>query len=123
MYKGFPLAKATGYFAREFDKIAPAPGMDWTDAAYLWLDSAAQKGWVVKKSFMDAKPGALIVGLDRSRNDLVGIVREVRDGKISYETLDEAGKVVRHEIAAETPGRDIIFAGYIWPERAGDGKP
>lgn len=117
MYKGFPVSKATGYFAREFDKAAPVPGVNWSDEDYLWLTGAAQKGWTVKTSPQDVKPGALIVGVDQARNALIAIVREVKDGKITYEKLDKAGKVIRCITAPESLQREINFSGYIWPER------
>lgn len=117
MYKGYPINEATGHFAREFDKVAPAPGVNWHRIDYLWLTGASQKGWIVKTSLQDVKPGALIVGADQTHHTLIGIVREVNDGKITYEKLDEMGRVIKFITDPKSLEREINFYGYIWPER------
>ncbi|HMM23164.1 MAG TPA: rhodanese-like domain-containing protein [Selenomonadales bacterium] len=115
------MEQATGYFAREFDKTAPAPGVNWTGEEYFWLADASQKGWVVKKAPQDAKAGALLVGFDKPHNNIfIGLVRDAGDGKISYEKLDDAGKVIRRITATEALEREIAFYGYIWPVRTQD---
>jgi rhodanese-related sulfurtransferase len=119
-YKGHSLADASGYFAKEFDKLAPEPGMGWDNEPNIWFPSAFEKGWVVKTSPKDAKSGALVLGFDQSHNIWVGIVREVNDGKIIFETLDDKGKVVRNDADAEVLKKTFNFIGYIWPERVKD---
>lgn len=117
-YKGFPLADDTGYFAREFDKTAPAPGIDWTGGAEVWLGSAGEKGWVVKMSPQAATPGALILGFDQDSHVWVGIVREVTADTIRFETKDK-GKIISHNADAGTIKSEFRLLGYIWPQRAG----
>ncbi|MEN6567372.1 MAG: hypothetical protein ABFC57_13835 [Veillonellales bacterium] len=94
------MADAPGYFAREFDKVAPAPGMDWEDdVPSIWLGGASEKGWVVKTSPESAIPGALILGFDKYYEKCyyiwVGIVREVSADKVVFETLDNKGKLFK----------------------------
>ncbi len=83
----------------------------------IWLSAASDKGWVVKTSPKDAKPGALILGFDQTHKVWVGIVRTANDGKISFETLDDKNKVVQNNSDLETIKRDFGLIGYIWPER------
>jgi len=117
VYKEFPMNEATGYFANEFDKIVPAPGVNWHEDAYLWLDGARDKGWIVKRSPEEAIPGALLVGVDKPSHVIIGIVREVKAGKISYDTLDANAHVIKVESDAATLGKTIHAFGYIWPKR------
>ena len=123
MYKGLPANQPSGHFAKEFDQFAPSPGMDWGECQLaIWLAEAHVKGWVVKTSPKDAKPGALVLGLDKSNNAWVGIVRTIDDGKITFETLDAKGKAVQNNVDPETLQRDFGLIGYIWPERVKDTK-
>jgi len=123
LYKGLPVTQPSGYFAKEFDKIVPSPGMDWGECLVdIWFASAYEKGWVVKTSPKDAKPGALLLGFDQAHNVWVGIVRAANDGKISFETLDGKGKVVQSNTDIETIKHDFGLIGYIWPEWAKDSK-
>jgi rhodanese-related sulfurtransferase len=120
-YKGHSLADAPGYFAREFDKVAPAPGMDWEDEVLsIWFPGAFERGWVVKTSPKDAIPGALILGFDKSYNVWVGIVREVDAGKIVFETLDDKGEAVQNYADVSTMKQKVSLIGYIWPMRVKD---
>ncbi|MBP2655729.1 MAG: sulfurtransferase [Firmicutes bacterium] len=117
VYKEFPMNEATGYFANEFDKVAPKPGVNWHEDAYLWLDSARDKGWVVKGTPEEAIPGALLVGVDKPSHVLIGIVREVKEGKIIYETLDDNNHVIKVESDAARLAQTLHVLGYIWPKR------
>lgn len=120
-YKGLSLADAPGYFAKEFDKLAPSSGMDWdNDVLSIWFSGAYKKGWIVKTSPKDAIPGALILGFDQTYNVWVGIVREVDDDKIIFETLDDKGKVVRNHADVLTLKQQSRLIGYIWPIRVQD---
>jgi len=120
-YKELSLTDAPGYFAKEFDKLAPAPGMDWdNDLLSIWFPGAFKKGWVVKTSPKDAIPGALILGFDQSHNEWVGIVREVDKDKIIFETLGDKGKVVQKQANVSTLKQDVDLIGYIWPMRVKD---
>ncbi len=49
-YKGFPDDQCTGYSAREFDKVAPSPGVNWRGNAGQWYDNASRAGWNVYNS-------------------------------------------------------------------------
>lgn len=116
LYKTFPLAQDTGYFAQEFDKLAPAPGLDWTGDASEWAYNAANKGWVTKTSLEGVKVGALLIGYHYPTGVWVGILRNLTDSTLTYETLNEQGK----PILMVTP-REVLkigFLGYILPEKA-----
>jgi rhodanese-related sulfurtransferase len=120
-YKTLSLDEAPGYFAKEFDKVAPTPGMDWdNEILSIWFAGAAQKGWVVKTSPPDAIPGAIILGFDRSNNAWVGIVREVDNKKITFEALDDKGRVVQNRVDIENLNQEYGLFGYIWPRRTTD---
>ena len=116
MYKGFSLSQSSGFAAREFDKTAPAPGLDWSGEVETWLTGAASKGWVTKSSERDAKVGALLIGADNYPAGLwVGIVRTVSTEGMSYETLDKKGKKI--VLTKDYASLRTVFQGYIWPER------
>jgi hypothetical protein len=104
-----------GYSAREFDKIAPEPGVDWTGDQGEWLLNASAKGWVTKTGAADAKAGALIIGHDYPTGVWVGIVRTVGDDKVSYETLDDKGKKI--VLTKDYALLKTVLLGYIWPEK------
>ena len=51
------------YALREFDKVAPTPGVNWfVEDAQDWLARAQRDGWVVKSKPAEAVNGAIIVG-------------------------------------------------------------
>lgn len=120
LYKGFSLQDDTGYFAQEFDRFAPAPGIDWDGNAELWFANAYEKGWAVKSSPWSAKVGSLVMGFDQRHNVWLGIVRAVDQNAkvITFATWDK-GKSVLHTATAGALQKDYQFIGYIWPERAG----
>lgn len=84
----------------------------------VWFPTAYDKGWVVKTSPKDARPGALVLGFDKSHDVWVGIVRSVSEGRISFETLDGKGGVVQNNADPDSIKRDFGLIGYIWPEKA-----
>jgi hypothetical protein len=111
-YKGFSDAWWGTWMLREFDKYAPAPGVNWHGSMVNWLVSAKQAGWQVSSKPNDAQVGALIFGgdpiMDRAWG---GIVRKVANGTISFENITGI-----HTISiAKLP--QYNFTGYILPKR------
>lgn len=117
LYKGYPMAQASGFFAKQFDKVAPKPGMDWDGEPNTWIAGAVTNGWVIKTSPQDAKPGALIFGFTQNKDVWVGIVQEVNGGEIKFDTLDTKGRVLHNSATPESIKAEFNLIGYIWPER------
>lgn len=116
MYKGFSLSQGSGFAAQEFDKAAPAPGLDWTGDLEVWFWEARAKGWVTKRSAQEAKVGAIIIGFESYPTGVwVGIVRSVKNDAITYETVDDKGKKV--VLTKDFASLKATLLGYIWPQK------
>lgn len=131
LYKGFPQDWHLAYFLKEFDKIAPAPGVNWTygtskrnsgPQTIEWVVAAKEKGWIVQSSVRSLKVGAMAI----SRNDdkktvRIYIVREVHDwGFLGSCISSKTGEpidvnVYFSQLLSNEEG--YTFKGYIWPER------
>jgi len=116
LYKGFALNEDTGYFAREFDKYAPNPGLNWEEASDFWFMNAYQKGWIIKSSPQSARPGALIL-FTKKYHIGVGIVREVTANEIHFEAFNDHNKMTSYEANFDSLIPSFQFFGYIWPEK------
>jgi hypothetical protein len=116
LYKGFSLNEDTGHFAREFDKYAPAPGLDWEGSPDTWLGNAYQKGWISKSSPKSARPGAIILFM-KKYSMWVGIVREVTANGVRFEAFNDQNKVTSYEASFDSLVPNFQFLGYIWPEK------
>ena len=86
-YKNFYSDGWFGTYAlREFDKVAPTPGVNWfVEDAQDWLARAQRDGWVVKSKPAEAVNGAIIVGYNEGLA-WVGVAREVTDQGLIFET-------------------------------------
>jgi CHAP domain. len=131
------------YAAQEFEKIAPAPGVNWLNENYDWASQAQQAGWVVRCNVREAVPGAIVEwqGVKRDGGH-VAIVREVLADRIIVEeynvgtvvsarqysfgdkryespVTDGWGKATLRAIKYEEMLKmdDRKFMGYIWPVR------
>lgn len=116
MYKGFTESSQEGYVAKEFDKLAPAPGVNWDGQPEVWFGEALQRGWSVKTSPRSAKIGSIILGFDQSNNVWVGIVRDVNETGIRFDTLDQHNQQVQKTVDYESLVSEYKLIGYIWPE-------
>lgn len=118
-YKNFYSDGWFGTYAlREFDKVAPVPGVNWyVDDAQDWLSRAQRDGWVVKQKPGDAVNGAIIVGYHDGLV-WVGIAREVTDKGLVFETVTGTdSRPARYPMKyADLPSL-IHFQGYILPQR------
>jgi peptidoglycan DL-endopeptidase CwlO len=115
-YKGFRENWYGTPILKEFDKIAPAPGVNWTGPTYSWITGADIKGWKTSKDPAAAKVGALIVRGDTVNDkSWVGIVREVTETGIVVEWGTRSLKSSTYAVAyADLP--NLFFEGYIYPE-------
>lgn len=116
MYKGFTDSSPEAFVAKEFDKIAPPPGMNWSGSPETWLDQAYQNGWTVKTSVTDAKLGSIVILSDQSTKITVGIVRDINDTGIRFDSL-EHNKQVQKKMLSYQAVNEYKIIGYIWPER------
>lgn len=131
-YKGWPIDWWATYFIQEFDKLAPAPGMDWLTGNSKhncgplniseWVPRAIDKGWVVKSLPYSARVGALAITVnDSTKFARVWIVREVYDWGFkgtyiaSKDGEPHETKVAYSWIVSTDEG--YSFKGYIYPER------
>lgn len=111
------------YALREFDKVAPPPGVNWfVDYVQDLLPRARREGWQVKNKPSEAVNGSIIVGFDEGL-DWVGIARDVTDKGLVYETvMGGEGKPARYPMTYDEVARLIHFQGYILPERLADAR-
>jgi len=106
------------YALREFDKIAPVPGVNWfVDDAQDWLNRAQREGWVVRRKPSEAINGSIIVGYNEGLA-WVGIAREVTEKGMLFETFTVAeGKPARRWMNFDEVLNLIHFQGCILPQR------
>lgn len=116
------------YALMEFDRIAPAPGVNWfVEDAQDWLGRAQREGWVVKTKPEEAVSGAIVVGYHEGLS-WVGVAREVTAEGLIFETVmgREGNPPARYWIRFSDINKIIHFKGYILPQRnpsANTGSP
>ncbi len=118
-YKNFYSDGWFGTYAlREFDKIAPVPGVNWfVEDAQDWLARAQRDGWVVRHKPVEAVNGAILVGYNEGLV-WVGVAREVTDKGLVFETvMGSDGKPARYWMKFSELATAIHFKGCILPER------
>lgn len=120
-YKHLP-SQALGYIAQEFDKIAPAPGMNWNGDADDWFSNAAQFGWVEKTAPQAAQVGALIIWKNVNQEVSVGIVRQVAADHIIYELPNKDGTFIQSSMDFTTLANQFHLIGYIYPKKVDRSK-
>lgn len=118
MYKGFAEASPEGYAAKEFDKLAPSPGVDWQGRPQDWPELAVRHGWRVETVPTAAKTGAIIIAVDRTGRVLAGIIRAVNDTGICFETLGPHKQSMQTTVEYHSLENDYKLIGYVWPEHA-----
>ena len=60
-YKSFKEYWAPTYMIKEFDKIAPAPGANWTGNVKEWIQNAQAAGWVTTLDCNEAQIGTITI--------------------------------------------------------------
>ncbi|MBU2700316.1 hypothetical protein Ga0466249_001408 [Sporomusaceae bacterium BoRhaA] len=120
-YKHLPN-QSLGYIAQEFDKLAPAPGMNWNGDADDWFSNAAQFDWIEKTAPQDARVGAIILWENDNREISVGIVRQVTADHIVYELTNKDGVFIQSSIDFDTLANQFHLIGYIYPVKVDENK-
>jgi hypothetical protein len=118
-YKNFYSDGWFGTYAlREFDKIAPVPGVNWfVEDAQDWLARAQRDGWEVRHKPSEAISGSIILGYHEGLV-WVGIAREVTDKGLVFETvMGGDGKPARYWMKFADLAAAIHFQGCILPQR------
>jgi surface antigen len=125
----------TWFAAREFDKAAPSPWVNWQGNAGAWLGNADRKGWKTTTDPQSAKVNAIVVW-GNSTYGHVAIIRsvdgdnvnidEMNFGKMSDKADEKAngvtvnfGKITSAKLNKKSMNRgsSLKFSGYILPER------
>jgi hypothetical protein len=131
LYKGIPTDWWAAYFLKEFDKVAPAPGSNWTSGfskrdtkggdITSWLVDAREKGWVVRALPNEALPGAIGIKM-KDTTAMLCIVREVYQwGVVVSELKDGVPNTYRMTYAQMNDSvNGFTFRGYILPVRIDD---
>lgn len=118
-YKNFYSDGWFGTYAlREFDKVAPAPGVNWfVEDAQDWLARAQRDGWVVKHKPSEAVNGSIVLGY-KDGLVWVGVAREVTDKGLIFETvMGGDGNPARYWMKFSDINTAIHFQGCILPLR------
>ncbi|WP_312202208.1 CHAP domain-containing protein [Anaerospora hongkongensis] len=121
LYKGFKEYWAPAYELKEFDKIAPEPGVNWRGNVREWVKNSAAAGWITKNDPSDARIGALVIRYNFAKDwAKVGIVRGMKNNILSIDTRKANLYPVSEELRIDDLRIDkegYTFLGYIWPER------
>lgn len=118
LYKGFHEYWQFTDLLKEFDKIAPAPGVNWHGNVNNWIKNAQKSGWITT----DKTPhiGALLIRSNPINKYVkVGIVRNITNSAITvYSRRDNlypfTEKIPINKLS-EKDKDGYIVAGYIWP--------
>jgi len=118
-YKGFREFWSFTYMLKEFDKVAPAPGVDWQGGVGQWLVNAQKGGWITKNDPQSPLLGALLIRENYEKKLYkVGIVRSIQGDEITIDTrysdLYPITQTLKISELSKDPG-DYQFIGYIWP--------
>jgi surface antigen len=120
-YKGYGEYWGPAYLLKEFDKVAPEPGVNWKGNVDKWIDNAQAAGWVTKTDSHDAKIGALVIRVNPTKKIVkVEIVREIKNNMIVVDSrrgnlYPYTEKVDMDNLKTDKEGYNFI--GYIWPVR------
>jgi hypothetical protein len=120
-YKHLPN-QSLGYIAQEFDKLTPAPGMNWNGDADDWFSNAAQFDWIEKTAPQDASIGAIILWKDANQEVLAGIVCQVTADHIVYELPNKDGVFMQSSVNFDTLANQFHLIGYIYPVKVDENK-
>ncbi|WP_165866128.1 CHAP domain-containing protein [Lucifera butyrica] len=123
LYKGFREYWGPAYMLKEFDKIAPVPGVNWRGNVSDWVKNAKAAGWVTKSDFHDAQIGALLIRYNPKNNLVkVSIVREIKKDELILDSRENNlypfTETVPIADLQKTDKNSYSFLGYIWPVRS-----
>ncbi|MDU2063634.1 MAG: hypothetical protein E6713_02240 [Sporomusaceae bacterium] len=114
-YKHF-ATKALAYAAQEFDKTAPAPGVDWSGDKEEWFLEAARQGWAEKTKASEGKQGAIILVKQQGQVMEVGVVCNADAKQVKYRFWSEADHLEKKQLQLDTMPAGMTIA-YIYPEK------
>lgn len=120
-YKHLPN-QSLGYIAQEFDKLAPAPGINWNGDADDWFSNAAQFGWIEKTAPQDSRVGAIIIWKNTNQEVSIGIVCQVTADHIVYALPNKDGTFVQSSIDFDTLANQFHLIDYIYPVKVDENK-
>jgi surface antigen len=118
-YKGFYGGYCASYAARQFDKAAPSPGINWRGNAKTWYSHASARGWRVTRRTDLAVPGSVIVWNDHHSGH-VGVVRRVTARYVYGQEMNWCGfgRVNSFKVRRGHLDRGSYkFTGFVLPER------
>lgn len=116
-YKGLTSSWGPTFAVKEFDKIAPPPGMNWSGNVNDWMEQAAVYFWQTSTDSLRPQVGALLIRSNRSSGGVwVDIVREVNADSLVAEGMASTGKH-RLDTFKISDLSKLNFAGYIYPVR------
>jgi len=118
-YKGFREFWSFTYMLKEFDKVAPTPGVNWQGAVAQWLVNAEKGGWVTKNDPQMPLIGALLIRENYEKKFFkVGIVRSIQGDEITVDTrcsdLFPLTETLKISELSKDP-ENYQFLGYIYP--------
>jgi surface antigen len=118
-YKGFPGGYCTWYAAKEFDKVAPSPGVNWHGDAQDWYINASIQGWTATSEPREARVGSIIVWRGNKYGH-VAIIRQVSDTKITLDEMNwgdfiDRDNAITVHFGKVTSTGTLSFVGYILP--------
>lgn len=119
-YKGFTEYWGPAMMLKEFDKVAPAPGADWSGNVEKWVSNAKERGWVTQEETAKAMEGALLIRCNPEKKLVkVSFVRSIDKSEITLESRDanlyQRSKTVKISEIKQTDEDGYRFIGYIWP--------
>jgi len=117
--KGFYGGYCTSYAAREFDKVAPSPGVNWRGNAKTWYAHASVVGGRVTRMPGAAVAGSIIVW-NNQRSGHVGVVRRVTAHYVYGQEMNwgRFGVVTRFKLRRDRLSRNAYkFVGFVLPKR------
>jgi hypothetical protein len=120
-YKHLP-SQSLGYIAQEFDKRAPASGLNWNGDAADWFSNALQFSWIEKTAPQDAQVGAMILWRNDNKEVSVGIVRQVFADHIVYAIPNAKGAFVQSSLDFDTLANQFQLIGYIYPAKVDESE-
>lgn len=121
LYKGFREYWQFTYLLKEFDKIAPAPGVNWHGNVNNWMKNAEINGWITTDN--EPRIGALLIKSNPITKFVkVGIIREITTNTITIDSRKENLVPFTEQLLIvdlKKPDKEgYIFSGYILPVRS-----
>jgi len=123
-YKNFKEYWAPAYMIKEFDKIAPAPGANWTGNVIDWIQNAKTAGWMTTLDCNELQIGAVTIQYNPvDKLVKVGVIRAINKNMITLDLRKSDLSPFSETIAAsdlQKPDKEgYQLLGFILPVREG----